>query len=91
MILAIDDLLNHKEIDYLRNLYSELESESGEKTAAGDLKLVKDNHQLQLGERGAEVRQRLLDALNRNSALTYALIPKTVSLPLLNRYQPGMA
>ena len=91
MILAIENVLNQDEIEYLRNLYYELEPEPGEKTAAGDLKKVKDNHQLQLAERAPEVRQRLIDALNRTSALTYALIPKTVSLPLLNRYQPGMA
>ena len=33
----------------------------------------------------------MLDALNRSSALSYALLPKTVSMPLLNWYEPGMA
>ena len=91
MILTTDNLLNQDEIDYLRGLYQELESEAGANTAEGDLKTVKNNHQLKLGERAGEIRARVLGALNRTSALTYALIPKTVSMPLLNRYQPGMA
>ena len=91
MILVIDNVLNQDELDYLRKLYDELESEAGANTAEGDLKSVKSNFQLKLGERASEIRTRVLDALNRSSSLSYALIPKSVSMPLLNRYEPGMA
>ncbi len=91
MILVSEQLLDDEELRYLRGLFDDLEARPGAETAEGDLKRVKHNRQLALGERAGEVRQRVLAALNRLDYLTYALQPRSVSMPLLNVYGPGEA
>lgn len=91
MILVVDGLFEPQELAWLRGLYAECEAEDGARTADGALKQVKHNHQLVLGERVGEIRAHTLEAFNRHPFLHYALLPKTVSAPLLNVYRPGMS
>ncbi|MCH9674009.1 MAG: Fe2+-dependent dioxygenase [Gammaproteobacteria bacterium] len=91
MILAVDNVLNSDETNFLLGLFDATESHHGAATAQGDVKELKHNKQLLLGERAPEVRQCVLEALNRHPHLSYALLPKTVSMPALSVYEPGMA
>ena len=90
MILVVDNVLNQEDLTFMRNLYPQLSDNAGAESAVGDLRSVKHNRQLQLGKRVTEVRDRVRAALNRHAYLSYALIPKTMSPPLLSIYHPGM-
>jgi len=89
MILVTENVLDAGELAWFQNLFGEMDARPGAETAEGELKRVKNNRQLALGERAGEVRRRMLDALNRRDDLAFALQPKSVSMPLLNVYGPG--
>jgi len=89
MIIVAEHVLDADDLEYLRRQFRELDEQPGAVTAHGDLEQVKNNRQLVLGGRAAEVRSRVLGALNRSDPLTLALLPKTTSVPLLNVYGPG--
>ena len=90
MILVTEALLNDADLSHLRKLFDEVDDGEGAQTAVGDLQSVKHNRQLHLGVRSTEVRDRVRGALNRHPFLSYALIPKAISPPLLSVYKPGM-
>ncbi len=90
MIVVADALFNPDELDYLRALFADERASEGAMTAVGDLRSVKHNLQFKLGQRAGEVRNTVRSALNRHPFLSYALIPKAISPPLLSVYKPGM-
>lgn len=90
MFLVADDFLTRPEIDFLHTLFDSVDARSGLATA-GALASVKRNRELDLGDRDARVKKLLLEACNRGPILGSALLPKTVSTPLLSVYEPGMA
>jgi len=72
MILVMNDVLSTEDLSCFRGLFDEPDARPGADTAEGDLKRVKNNHQLALGERAGEVRGRVLGALNRSDDLAFA-------------------
>ena len=90
MILTIDNLLDQDELAWLRGLFDELGARPGHDSAGADVKAIKTNLELDLGGRIDEVRGRLVAALNRHPFLTHALLPRTVSRPILSIYETGM-
>ena len=91
MIHIANGFLNHEELAFLRGLFDQCEMLEGKESASGYLGPVKRNYELNLGETGDKVRQTVRDAGNRYVGLEYALLPKTVSLPILNIYHTGMS
>lgn len=90
MIHIANGFLNQEELVYLRGLFDQCEMLEGKDSASGYLGSAKRNCELNLGERGERVRQTVRDAGNRQTGLEYALLPRTVSVPILNVYHTGM-
>ncbi|MGI9334529.1 MAG: Fe2+-dependent dioxygenase [Gammaproteobacteria bacterium] len=90
MIYVEPDLLNEQELGSLRRLYDERTVRDGALTAGGDLATSKNNRELHLGEHSAKVKAIVLEACNRSIMLTYALLPRLVTNPILSLYEDGM-
>ena len=88
MFRLIPDVLTSAEIDRLRTLAAESTFIDGKISAAGST--VKNN--LRVGDDGALrlSAQIMADALFRNEDFRVFAFPKTISMPLLTRYDQGM-
>lgn len=90
MIIEATGFLVDAELRALRGLYSECQTVSGEATAGGEVAQFKHNLELDLGARKAGIKDMILGACNRAGALSYAILPRMVSDPILSLYEPGM-
>ena len=91
MIYVEPDLLNADELAGLRGLYDARDVRDGTLTAGGALAATKNNRELNLGQHSDRVKAMVLDACNRREMLTYALLPRLVTNPILSLYEGGMA
>lgn len=91
MIHIANGFLTQEELAFLRGLFDQSEMLDGKESASGYLGSAKQNYELDLGETGDKVRQTVRDAGNRYAGLEYALLPKTVSVPILSLYHTGMS
>lgn len=78
------------EVQRLRQLYDNLPTRGGESSAGSALGSSKRNAELELGDAEDEVRDLVVNALNRTEAVAMVLLPKFVSAPILSRYDVGM-
>ncbi|MCP5151650.1 MAG: Fe2+-dependent dioxygenase [Ectothiorhodospiraceae bacterium] len=90
MIIPWKGLLNPSEVTALLELALLVDSRPGSATAGGAIQGRKNNRELDLGEHTARVRSTVVEAFNRVPVLGYALLPRTVSTPILSLYDPGM-
>jgi PKHD-type hydroxylase len=65
----------------------------GKTTATGAAKLVKNNTQIDIGDRKTlpYIQQQLIDAVNSNADFQAAVLPRHIYPPLISRYRQGMA
>lgn len=91
MILVANQLLNSGELQQVRNLFDATAAQDGKLTAGGQIATVKRNREYDLGERAEELKTLISEACNRAPHIGNALLPRTISRPILSDYEPGMA
>jgi PKHD-type hydroxylase len=93
MILCIAGVLSTNEVKALATQLADASFEDGKLTAGWHAKLVKNNLQLSKDSAGkaATIQSFVLSALKRNSLFQMATRPKIVRMPILSRYESGMA
>jgi PKHD-type hydroxylase len=92
MILAIDNVLNSEEIQFVVKSLSQAEFVDGKTTAGWHAKLVKNNTQLdKKGKLAIELEELVKNALECNILLKAAVQPKIIHSILFSRYEMGMS
>lgn len=90
-MIVLPDVLTAEELAYVREELQTASFEDGKLTAQGSAKGVKNNLQIQRSQESAtELDAVLMQALTRHPLLLAWAVPKTVSVPLVNRYSKGM-
>ncbi|RYD21989.1 MAG: Fe2+-dependent dioxygenase [Verrucomicrobiaceae bacterium] len=90
-MIVLPDVLTPEELAYVREELQTASFEDGKLTAHGSAKNVKNNLQIQRSQDSAtELDAVLMQALTRHPLLLAWAVPRTVSMPLINRYSKGM-
>lgn len=90
-MIVLPDVLTSEELAYIRETLEDAAFEDGRLTAHGSARNVKNNLQIQRDQDTAtELDAVLMQALTRHPLLTAWAVPRTISLPLINRYSKGM-
>jgi len=91
MFSCIPDVLTKEEVARLRALSRHVEYEDGTRSAGKRIHDIKQNLQMSNESPGQEeVRQIVLEALNRNQAFQSVAMPVRIVPPTLSRYRDGM-
>ena len=91
MILVANQLLRADEVERVRSMYVALPANDGKLTEGGQIAAVKRNREIDLGEQVEVLRELVSEAINRAPHVGNALLPRTMSRPILSDYEPGMA
>jgi len=91
MILVANQLLTPAELARVRAMYDELAQRDGKQTAGGQIAGVKHNRELALGDAAEQLKHLVGEACNRAPRVASALLPRTMSRPILSDYEVGMA
>ncbi len=90
-MIVIPDVLTAEELAYVRDELRTAAFEDGKLTAQGSAQMVKKNLQIQRDQSSAtELDAVLMQALTRHPLLVAWAAPRTISMPLINRYSQGM-
>jgi PKHD-type hydroxylase len=90
-MLVLPEVLTPEELAYIREELQNATFEDGKLTAHGSARGVKNNLQIQRDQNSAtELDAVLMQALTRHPMLLAWAVPRTVSMPLINRYSQGM-
>lgn len=92
MIFAIPDILTPDELKPVRSHLDRAQFIDGKLTAGWHAKTVKDNQQVKAGTaESQELRNIILQALDRNPLFQTAIRPRNVHSLLFSRYDVGMS
>ncbi|HAC62328.1 MAG TPA: Fe2+-dependent dioxygenase [Cyanothece sp. UBA12306] len=92
MILSINEVLTPSELKDVLETLSQATFVEGKTTAGWHAKLVKNTQQLDKSSSEWQKLQKLIKtALNRNTLLRMAILPKRIHSLLFSRYQMGMS
>jgi len=91
MSYTIADVLSLEQLTDLRRLIAESPFESGDRTAGARARRVKDNLQISKdAEHRSEIQQTVSSILMSNREFRQAALPRSMRLPMVSRYKPGM-
>lgn len=90
MIYVEPNLLKPQALQMLRELYTRQQARDGALTAGDGLTRTKKNRELDMSGVSESVKAMILKACNDSEMLTYALLPRTVTNPILSLYESGM-
>jgi PKHD-type hydroxylase len=91
MLLAFHDVLTAEEVRTLRTELASLPFVEGARTAGPGSRSRKNNVQLSdTDPRATAARAFVRDALSRNQAFQFLVLPQRIMTPMFNRYDVGM-
>ena len=90
-MILLPDILTPEELTFAQEELAKAAFEDGKLTANGSAKAVKNNQQMQRDQETAtDLDAVLMQAMTRNPLLLAWGVPRTISLPLINRHGKGM-
>lgn len=90
-MIVLPNVLTSEELTYVREELDAATFEDGKLTAHGAARDAKNNEQIKRQHSSAtEVDAVLMEALTRNTLVKAWAVPRTISVPLINRYAQGM-
>ena len=90
-MIVLADVLTSEELAYVQSELATAVFEEGKLTARGTAQSVKNNEQLQRSQETAtRLDAVLMQAIARHPLLIAWGAPRTISMPLINRYAEGM-
>ena len=91
MVTCIPGVLTREEVERLRTALAGAQFTDGKLTAGLLGQHAKNNLQLERSDSaGKALQATVATALGRNQAFAHAALPKTMTPPMFNRYEPGM-
>lgn len=89
-IITIDDFLDAEQLRRAQDLVAQADFVDGAVTAAGGNLSVKRNQEMNPGQGYVEVVKMVEQAVKSNDTIRYQVFPRTMTRPIISRYDDGM-
>lgn len=89
-IIIIDNFLDGDQLSHARDLAESANFRGGGVTAGGGNLQVKNNEEMEPDPSYVELVKMIEQTVKQNQLISYSMFPRTISRPIINRYEEGM-